>query len=137
MKMQSLYEISHRLLTQDNQCTSNPMFCVQVKVRDTGYDSKYSDPDELCWYSAEQSEVVFEEPADIDGWEEFGFKDRWETVMVTLTEEGAKGYIERNGHNHRGEKRIFIESFNRCEEMISLRTALMELKALTQTGGEG
>ena len=34
----SLNAIGERLKTQDNQCTMNPMFCVQVKKRDVGYD---------------------------------------------------------------------------------------------------
>lgn len=129
----ALLAISERLKTQDNQCTHNPMFCVQVKRRDTGYDARYADEDSRCWWNAELLECVFEEPKDLTGWEEFGYKDRWETVMVAFTEEGCKEYLRLNGHNHRGETRIYVESFNRCPEMIAIREALMANESSSPT----
>jgi len=104
------------------------MFCVQILVRDTGYDAAYSD--NKCWFNAELMEWVYKEPEDIYGWEEFGYRDRWETVMVAFTEEGCKNYLELDGHNcrhraHDGQVRIYVESFNRCQEMITIRDALM------------
>jgi hypothetical protein len=118
-----LLDISERLKTQDNRITQNPMFCVQEKKRDVGYDSSYAD--DKCWYDHESGDCVYEEPADLKGWKEFGYKDRWETVMVAFTEVGCQQYINLNGHNHRGELRIYAESFNRCPEMIAIREALM------------
>lgn len=125
-----LLAIGERLRTQDNRMTSHPMFCLQILVRDTGYDVAYADDDGRCWWSAEQLECVYEEPADTTGWEEFGYKDRWETVMVALTEEGLNEYMRLDGHNvkrraHNGQTRIYVESFNRCPEMIAVRESLM------------
>ena len=119
-----LSAISERLKTQDNRATQNPMFCVQEKHRDVGYDSTYADAQ--CWYNYSSDEYVYdEEPEDLDGFEEFGYKDRWETVMVAFTERGCQEYIQANGHNHRGELRIYVESLNRCPEMMAIRDFLI------------
>ena len=130
VRSSDLLAISERLKTQDNRITQNPMFCVQEEKRDVGYDSSYAD--NTCWYNKETGETVYEEPdsekgfeSTSDEWEEFGYKDRWETVMVAFTEVGCQEYIELNGHNHRGKLRIYAESFNRCPEMIAIREALM------------
>jgi hypothetical protein len=125
---EELAPVAARIKTQDNRSTANPMFCVQVKVREVGFDSTYTE--DLCWYNHESTECVYEEPKNLKGWEEFGYKDRWETVMVAFTEEGCKEYLELNGHNdrrraHNGEVRIYVESFNRCPEMIAIRKALL------------
>lgn len=127
-----LLDISERLKNQDNRITQHPMFCVQEKKRDTGFDTSYCD--DKCWWNAHELECVFEEPDDLEGWEEFGYKDRWETVMVAFTEGGCKEYINLNGHNHRGELRIYAESFRRCPEMIAIREALMSNAGTHLTG---
>lgn len=127
-----LAAIAERLRTQDNRITQNPMFCVQEKKRDVGYDSSYCD--NQCWWNPARLEVACDKKPAGDGWEgPFGYKDRWETVMVAFTEVGCQQYIERNGHNHRGELRIYAESFNRCPEMIAIREALMSNTPLTPT----
>ena len=123
-----LVSIGSRLLTQDNRMTENPMFCVQIKVRDTGYDAGYCD--DKCWWNVDQLECVYVEPENLDGWEEFGYKDRWETVMVAFTEKGCQEFLELDGHNvrrmaHNGEVRIYVHSFNRCPEMIAVRKDLI------------
>lgn len=129
-----LQTIAERLQTQDNRMTQNPMFCVQIKVRDIGYDAAYAD--DKCWWNSDDMEVVYEEPKDLEGWEEFGYKDRWEIVMVCFTEKGCDEYLELNGHNdarraHDGEVRIYVESFNRCPEMILIRETLSKILETT------
>lgn len=129
--MTPLNEIAERLHTQNNRITENPMFCVQIKVRDIGYNADYSDGGNTCWRNFETDETVYEEPDDTDGWEEFGFVDRWETVMVAFTEKGCEEYLALDGHNcrsraHNREVRIYVESFNRCNEMIAIRSAIMK-----------
>lgn len=131
----SLATIADRLRTQDNRYTENPMFCVQILKRDSGFDASWYE--NQCWFSPHLSEWIydddkdFKEPKTKDGWNgPFGYQDRWETVMAAFTEEGCKQYIERNGHNDRrrafrGQVRIYVESFNRCAEMIAIREALM------------
>lgn len=129
----TLEAIGKRLQSQDNRCTQNPMFCVQILRRDVGYDPDYAS--EVCWKNQYDCEDViydddpnFEEPSG-DEWEQFGYVDRWETVMVAFTEKGCEEFLELDGHNvrrraFRGQVRIFVESFNRCPEMIAIREFL-------------
>ena len=135
----NLPEISERLRTQDNRATADPMFCVQIKVRDCGYDATWVD--NLCWRDDTLDEETrydddpgFVEPMDLK-WERTGYVDRWETVMVAFTERGAREYLELDGHNvraraFRGEVQIYAESFRRCPEMLAIRTALLAGGAL-------
>lgn len=115
--MEYLAEIAARLRTQDNRCTENPMFCVQTKRRDVVPEGFSYD---IVW-------VLDGEEVDegTEGAEEYCIRERWETVMVAFTEEGCKEYLRQNGHNLT-ESRIYVESFNRCPEMIAIRKWLME-----------
>lgn len=134
-----LLEIGKRLLTQDNRITADPMFCVQIKRRDVGYDPNYSH--KMCWHNSEEETTIYDDDEDFkeapegDGWDEFGYVDRWETVMVAFTEVGCEDYLRSNGHNdrsraHNGEVRIYVESFYRCYEMKLIRETLMRLAKL-------
>lgn len=129
VRSSDLLAISERLKTQDNRITQNPMFCVQEKIRDVGYDTAYSDS--KCWLDSANETTIYDDDKDFNGepegdeWEEFGYRDRWQTVMVAFTEVGCQQYMNLNGHNHRGELRIYVESYNRCPEMIAIREALM------------
>ena len=111
------------------------MFCVQIKVRDVGYDWAWFD--NRCWRDGANEITIYDDDKDFKGepegeeWDCFGYVDRWETVMVAFTEDGCKEYLELNGHNDkrrafRGEVRIYAESFRRCPEMISIREALID-----------
>lgn len=113
--------IGERLRTQDNHCTQNPMYCVQERRREYGYDLAYAE--HAVWIDMASGDYEETEPG-AEGAEEIGYKDRWETVMVAFTEEGCKEYLRLNGHNH-GETRIYVESWNRCPEMIAIREHLM------------
>ena len=120
-------DIAERLRTQDNRCTADPMFCLQIKVRDIGYDKNYADGNTV-WLDMQSGDYE-EVPPESEGAEEFGYKDRWETVMVAFTEQGLLDYMEKDGHNvkrraYHGETRIYVESFRRCDEMIRIRKAL-------------
>ena len=132
--MLTMEAIGERLRTQDNRITAEPMFCVQEKKRDVGYDPQYAEG-ETVWIDMEGGDYV-EVPPETPGAEEFGYKDRWETVMVAFTEEGCKDYLRQNGHNHR-ETRIYVESFRRCDEMVAIRKMLMGLPAPTGDATRG
>lgn len=112
-----LREIGERLRTQDNRITENPMFCVQTKRRDLVPED----------FSNETVWVLDGEEVDegTEGAEEYYIQERWETVMVAFTEEGCKEYLRQNGHNL-CQPRIYVESFNRCPEMLAIRKWLME-----------
>ncbi len=127
--MSTLLKIGEKLRTQDNRMTANPMFCVQEKKRVVGMDSGISD--NTVWVNSTSGEIEESatEPYDNKGdWEEFGVLEYWETVMVAFTEAGCEQYLKLNGHNHRGETRIYVESFNRCPEMIAIRDYLLSLE---------
>jgi hypothetical protein len=126
-----LLEIGERLRTQDNLCTAEPMFCVQVKERDYGYDPKWSD--DFVWIDTEDGCREVPAPKDEEETDfiiKSGFKDKWVTVMVAFTRKGCEEHLELNSHNYRHYKgaRIYVESFRRCPEMIAIRKFLMELK---------
>lgn len=124
-----LLAIGDRIRTQDNRITDQPMFCVQKLVADTGYDPCYCDNE--CWWNPELCEVAFDNEPEGDGWDgPFGYKLRWEDVMVAFTEQGCEEYLELDGHNirhgaHQGKARIYVKSFNRCPEMITVREFLL------------
>ena len=127
-------EACDRLKTQDNRITENPMFCLQKLVRDVGYDTTFAC--NKCWLNSETEETIYDDDEDFkkepegDGWDEFGYVDRWEDVMVAFTEKALLEYMDLNGHNVNGFKRktrIYVKSFNRCPEMIAIREKLLGL----------
>jgi len=119
--MSDLKKITEQLRTQDNRCTNLPMFCVQEKKREYGFDPQWSD--NCVWIDTVSGDYGVSE-TERDGWEKTGYKDFWITVMVCFTEQGCMDYLSVNGHHH-GETRIYVESFYRCEEMIKVREFLM------------
>ncbi len=123
--MWSMAEIGERLRTQDNRITIDPMFCVQEEQREIGFDASYTD--DTVWIDMECGDFT-EVPANTPGAQEFGYKDTWVTVMVAFTEAGCEEYLRLNGHNHRGKTRIYVESFRRCPEMMSIISYLKSLK---------
>ena len=117
-----IFEIGERLRTQDNRITQNPMFCVQQKRRQHGIDRRCAD--HTVWIlDGEECEP------GTRGAEEWGYRDYWETVMVAFTEGGCNEYLRQNGHNL-SEPRIYVESFNRCPEMIAIREWLLANKVI-------
>ena len=141
MSIDNLKTIGEQIRIQDNQCTANPMFCVQRLIADSGYDWRYADSNQ-CWWNPEECEWLYDTPPEDwdddrrgeeqNGWEMFGYQTRWETVMVAFTKKGCEEYLNENGHNdrrvaHNGEVRIYVESFNRCPEMIGVREFLRSL----------
>ena len=150
----SLLPIGERLSDdlKDNQhMTEHPMFCLQVLHREIGYDPVYSDNE--CWHDTETMDVVYDDDSETqrkdlgfnpvedfwgfdetpEGWDgPFGYKDSWRTVMVSLTQKGIDDYMLNDGHNvkriaFRGKTRTYVETFRRCDEMIEIRNALIEM----------
>lgn len=130
----SMKETSYHLNTQDNLGTADPMFCLEILVRDVGYDTSFVD--NRCWYNHESNEAVYDDDPDFkkpptgEGWDTWGYKDRWETVMVSFTKNGLDEYMRLDGHNvkgmaFRGKTRIYVKSFRRCPEMIAIREHLL------------
>lgn len=135
---EELAKIGELIRTQDNRITSHPMFAVQQKVRDWGYDSLYCDDyawvkndDEWIVADDEESEKLEEEDnevyGDIGSWERVYYKDRWEYVTICLTEKACNDYIARNRH-HLNEPRTYVYSGYRNYEWQLIREALMKGK---------
>jgi len=130
-----LLAIGELVRTQDNRITDAPLFIVQEKVRDYGYDTRYTDnhiwlDDEGCEVSKAKAKKLeakyddtLEEP---DTFSRAGYKDRWEFVTACFTEQGCKDFLQRDGHNH-GETRIYAAGSYRNEEY---RTVWDFLKSL-------
>jgi hypothetical protein len=149
-KQDALKRIRTNLRTQDNRATSWPMFAVQQKRRDYGYDPNYSDhvvwidqcndcveaPNEAeCAKSDyvlepdepthEQLEKQYQETGDEpDGWTRTSYVDRWEFVTACFTEQGCKDYLEVNGHNL-NEPRIYAYSGWRNHEWQTITRLLL------------
>lgn len=126
---EKLTKIGNLIVSQDNRCTRDPMFCVQVNKRIVGLVEGFGDGN--CWHDSSdfESGIVYERPEDSDSdkWERYGYADNWVTVMVAFTEEGCKEHLRLNGHNYRNYDgvRIYVESFRRCPEMLEIREWLI------------
>ena len=117
----------NNLRTQDNQCTANPLYVVQERIVDVGYDPDYSG-DSILWVDTtsgdytlfktveEAAQVLVDEGdktaeeareivecGDIEenGFKATGYKIRWEFVSAHLTMAAARRYIEENSHHCR------------------------------------
>lgn len=135
-----ILDIAKRLHTQNNRATDAPLFIVEEKVRVYGFDPDYADKDSIVWIDGANDheeatpeehakleakwQETSEEPAD---WTRTAYQDRWEFVTACFTEAGCRDYIARNGHNHRGELRVYADGSYRNEEWRAVRTFLMGL----------
>lgn len=121
-------ELAHKLRTQDNDCTADPLFAVQRKVRDAGYDLEWTDG--VTWISdgeecdPEEIELLgsaYAETCEVpDGYDRTGYVDRWEFVQGFLTRDAAEAFIAANSHRY-APMQISVESFHRNTEMLRLR----------------
>ena len=131
--MYSPYEIGQRLLTQDNQCTADPIYLVEVCRRYYGYETSWNGDTNVWLYKDEADEVPPEIAKQLaDGLlneEDYiytGYEDRWEFVQVFFTAEAAQEYIKNNAHRYNGKLRMFVDSGYRNKEWQTIRKMLME-----------
>lgn len=133
------------LATQDNRATANPIFAVQQRVRDWGFDGDgYSDA--YVWVNdddhedgadeakAAELDRLDDEMEDTGSWRKVYYRDRWEFVQPFLTEAGAEAYIALNGHNLT-DPRIYVYSGYRNAEWKALRDWLNPPAGLCAVGG--
>jgi hypothetical protein len=134
-----LRQIGDRLRNQDNRCTADPIFQVRGKERIYGLDSSASD--EAVWKDDEWNTVEIPDDADPGepprGLTVVRYTTRWKVLMVAFTEEACQEHLRLNGHNYQifDEIDIYVDSLNRCPEMITIREFLMALPA--PQAGEG
>ncbi len=128
-----LLEIAHKLRTQDNRITSEPLFCVFQKRRIWGMDPDYAE--QWVWLDkdADRSEVdeseveldEFDDPVK-DNYEKAYYIEVDEFVNAHLTDEAAKLYIAQN-HYKLKKPFTYVTSQYRCHEYIQLRNWLLSL----------
>ena len=128
-----MQQIGEWIRTQDNRCTSDPLFIVQQKKRIWGMDSDYCEDYE--WVAEDDHEHIAEgveragcdaldcNGEDVPGWHKVYYVDQWEFVTVCFTEKACQDYIAANGHNLT-EPRIYAASAYRNREMIAIREIL-------------
>lgn len=97
--------IGSLLKTQDNRITNIPLFVVQQKIRDYGYDPDYCD--ETVWINSEGDEADETKTKELEndvyrkfttqatagnlgGWKRIGYRDRWEFVTACFTEKAVR-----------------------------------------------
>ena len=128
--MSKASDIAQAIATQDNAITADPVFVVQRKVRDYGYDTDYSD--DLVWLNEDGNEIgsveewdeVQAEYAETEvepaGYTRTAYKDRWEFVQPFLTRAAAEEFVE--SMKYHGEHRVYVDSGYRNPEWQWLRT---------------
>jgi hypothetical protein len=140
-----LREMRELLATQDNLSTAEPVFVVQERRWDCGYDLDYCD--NVAWVDGEGGEPVTAvnnaalfskleswhrgELAALDGdeegreefWTRTGYVERWEFVQPFLTRAAAEEFRATQAHNL-GVTRIYVESAYRNPEWRTLRSLL-------------
>jgi len=124
--------IGELICTQDNRCTSDPLFIVQQRHRIYGLDKDHTE-DHLWWDAVNNEEATDEEAAglyaidddggDVGAWVRIGYIDRWEFVTACFTERGCQDYIDAHGHNLTA-PRIYAASAYRNAEFIAVRKLL-------------
>ncbi len=130
-----LNEIGTLVNTQDNRITSHPVFVIEKKVRDFGYDADFASDYVWVDYGNDCNEAdgeqhrnldrIFSETGrSLDLWERCYYNIRWEFVTCCFTEQGCRDYLNINGHNV-GESRIYVYSGWRNHEWQQVRAALM------------
>ena len=138
-----LQAIRKNLHTQDNRCTANPAFCVQVLER-IGPIMPEHGSGNVMFHDHQDCETYYEDRPDPEEWQRLkalddsgdlpdhitlgSYIEKWITVQTCFTEHGCKLHLEQNGHNYRHHfgTRIYAESFHRNPEMLAIRKALME-----------
>lgn len=128
-------QLADRLRTQDNRATHIPIFAVQQRVRDHGYDTDWGG--DSVWIDGANDNVeASEEEAGLldareqagievpDGWDKVGYRDRWEFVQPFFTKHAAEAYIEANRHNLT-DPRTYVYSGYRNHEWEAVRQLLL------------
>jgi len=136
-ELSQIDKLAELMRTQDNYITSHPMYLVQERVRDYGFDVKYGC--ETVWIDEESHELDADEQLVLeakwladendetipDNFDRVGYRDRWEFVTACFTEEACIHYIKRNGHNLKF-PRIYVNSAHRNYEWQKVRKFLMK-----------
>lgn len=132
----TLPKIAERMAASDSRATAHPIYIVQQRVRDYGYDPQFDG--EVAWVQADEGCEVDDEEAErlereyrATGKQPVEFVrtcyvDRWEFVTACVSERGCEEYIRANGHNLT-DPRIYVASGHRNREWQTLRREIAPL----------
>jgi len=132
-----ILKIGKLLQTQDNHATAHPLFVVQKKCRDMGYESDYTD--DYCWAFSDGPDCVIADPDEVlrleqldsvgkitdEEWQKVYYIDRWDFVTACFTAQSCKEFIENNKHRY-GELRMFVDTAHHNPEWKLIRDYLIE-----------
>jgi hypothetical protein len=122
-------DIAVKLHSQDNRCTSHPMFVVRQVRRIYGIDINWGGCDGPDDETAEKLNKMWENEEEFDerlSYERTGYTDIFEFVTCCFTNDAAEAYIADNKHNL-NKPHVYVASGYRNQEWIDMRAALMEL----------
>lgn len=136
MNMNDIKNIGTLIQNQYNRGIDQPIFLVQQKVKEWGYNIDYGD--DFAWVenkSGNYREANEEEHNALQalaaacektpGWNRLRFRYKWEFVTACFTEQGCKDYIKENGHNMK-EARIYAWSSSGNVEFQAVRRAIID-----------
>lgn len=134
--LKRLGELGEMMLQQDNFCTDQPLFAVQVERTEYGLEDDYAEGFAYFNQSGEEVSHDYEARGQDDEDDEggprevrrVGIRPRWEIDQIFLTSAGAEEYIRINGHNL-GKTRVYAIGSFRNGDMRDVRNALMVLAA--------
>lgn len=138
----AVLNVAELLHTQDNRCTAAPIFIVQVQKRVYGIDTAWGgdvawlhDGDEITEpEKVKELEAHWDEHGnEPDDYTRTGYTDQWEFVTACFTQSGCEAFLRSDGHNHRGEKRIYAHGSYRNSEWNAVRNYLKSLRVTGQT----
>jgi len=125
-----LKKIAEQIATQDNRCTTDPIFVVFQKaqfVASPEHDHDYEEWFDKDGSIADKEIAIKLDAGDIDedeGWRKLSIKEINLFVTACFTLNGAKKYLDTNGHNLRNPF-IYVHSLYRNAEMIGLREYIL------------
>lgn len=141
-EIQFLKEMKDRLLTQDNCYTTDPVYVVQEKYKQSvpdyrgefveyietmsGDNCSYDSYEEMVEAFLESGYDKEEQINDSDYFEN-SYNIDWRNINYHFTREGAEWFIKRKKHDY-NELRIYVDSLYHCYEMKMLRDILLKLE---------
>ena len=127
--MRDIYDIAQDMRTQDNRCTSHPLFLVQTRIRTPGMSPDYYH--EYFWYNEDTGEEAADDAVgdlEENGFEKIYYSMCTVTVSTHFTLRAAEEFIERNAHNFGTPLQVYVESAYNCPEIIAVREHLLKLE---------
>lgn len=129
----AMERLGSRVITDDNRCTADPLFCVMEKheiVVEEGYGH-----DRIVWVDEEGSEASPTQARRLealhndyretpDKWRRLAVAKQDRFVTACFTEQGCKDFLAVQGHNLR-QPFTYVFSLFRNEEMKQLRQLMI------------